>query len=121
MIPILAVLIATARAPVVGVIAKAVATTTATTAARLLTQKGLNKIGTRSPGNRSGNDDPEEREARLALLRSQTQAAKAEKLASEQSAATDRARRLRDLVWTAVAIIVGLAVLGALAFWVFGR
>ena len=121
MIPIPAVLIAAARAPVVGAIARAVATTTATTAARLLTQKGVNKIWIRSPGNRSGNEDPVEREARLALIREQTRAAEAEKLASEQSAATNRARRLRDLVWTGVAIIVGLAVLGALAFWVFGR
>ena len=54
-------------------------------------------------------------------MREQRQAAAAEKLDAEQAAEADRARRLRDLVWTAVAIIVGLAALGALAVWAFGR
>ena len=77
-------------------------------------------MGERSRRNRFGDEDPEERETRLALMREQRQAAEAEKLAAEQAAAADRARRLRDLVWTAVAIIVGLAALGALAVWAFG-
>ena len=50
-------------------------------------------------------------------MREQRQAAEDEKLAAEQSAAAYRARRLRDLVWTAVAIIVGLAVWEP---WAFG-
>ena len=77
-------------------------------------------MGGRSRGDRSGDEDPEEREARLALMREQRQVAEAEKLAAEQAAEADRARRLRDLVWTEVAIIVGLAALGALAVWAFG-
>ena len=117
MIPIPAVLIAVAKTPVVGAIAKAAATMAATTAARLLTQKGVNKMGGRPRRDDSREEDPEEREARLSLLKSQREAAEAEKLAAEQAAVAARARRLRDLVWTAVAIIVGLAVLGALAIW----
>ena len=53
----------------------------------------------------------------MALLREHRQAAEAEKLAAERAAAADRARRLRDLVWTSVAIIVGVGMLGALAIW----
>ena len=117
MIQIPAAIAAVVKAPIVAKIAVPAATTAATTAARLLTQKGVNKMGPRSRGNRSGDEDPEEREARLSLLRAQRQAAEAEKLAAEQAAAADRARRTRDLVWTGVAIVLGVGVMGALATW----
>ena len=117
MIQIPAAIVAVVKAPIVAKIAFPAATTAATTAARLLTQKGVNRMGSRSSRNRSGDEDPEEREARLSLLKAQMQAAEAEKLAAEQAAAADRARRTRDLVWTCVTIIVGVGVLGALAIW----
>ena len=71
MIPIPAILLAVAKTAVAGAVAKAAAPQ----AARLLTKKNGGKMGARSLINPSENENPEEREARLALGTGQMHAA----------------------------------------------
>ena len=65
------VLISTAKSPMVAAVAVDAAKTASRTTARLLARKVADKMGGRSRGYRSADEDPEGREARVALMREQ--------------------------------------------------